>query len=53
MSERSVRAGPSAGTRQFVRSQSVANLSMPSNANYATNVDPEAAEINLYANEAY
>ena len=26
---------------------------MPSNANYATDVDPDAAEINLYANEAY
>ena len=31
----------------------MANLSMPSMANYAPNVDPEDAEVNLYANEAY
>ena len=46
-----MRSGPSAGTRQFVRAQSAANLSMASNANY--DLDNDAARINLYANDAY
>ena len=47
MSVRSVRAGPSAGTRQFVRQLSAANLSVPNDEIYAASEGPNANAINF------